>query len=83
MSLYTAASVKRDGPGFDAASDELCRLLRNAGELPSDPARTLRLRRIQSFVNSKVYYELTADLSDTTTTGKLSLKKACRVAFKP
>lgn len=84
-SLYSATSAKRDGPDtvFEACSEEICILLRKAGELPADPTRTLRLRRIQSSVNSTVYYELMADLSDNTTTGKMSLKKACRTAFKP
>ena len=53
-----------------------------AGELPSDPSRTLRLRRMECMVIKTRYYELEADLSDNTTTGKLSLKKACRAAFK-
>jgi len=84
-SLYKAASAKRDGPDavFDACSGEICRLLRSAGELPSDPAQTLRLRRDKTSVKTQIFYELMADLSDNTTTGKLSLKKACRAAFKP
>ena len=82
-SLYSAAGATRDGPDFESCSDEICRLLRNGGELPIDPTRTLRLRREQSSIKSKVCYELKADLSDNTTSGALSLKKACRAAFKP
>ena len=83
--LYSSACAKRDGPDviFEACSGELCRLMRMAGELPSDPVRTLRLRRDKTVINNKTFYELTADLSDNTTTNKLSLKKACRAAFKP
>ena len=82
--LYAAVRAVRDGPDarFESGADELCRLLRAAGELPSDPNRTLRLRRMESTVMNTRYYELEADLSDNTTTGKLSLKKACRAAFK-
>lgn len=82
--LYKAARAVRDGTDdqFDVGTIELCRLLRAAGELPSDPNRTLRLRRMECAVLSTRYYELEADLSDSTTTGKLSLKKACRAAFK-
>ena len=85
VSLYTAARAMRDGTDavFEANTEELCRLLRAAGELPFEPARTLRLRRIRASVLSSVYYELLADLSDNTSTGKVSLKKACRFAFKP
>ena len=82
--LYAAARAVRDGPDarFEAGVDGLCRLLRVAGELPNDPNRTLRLRRMECSVIKTRYYELEADLSDNTTTGKLSLKKACRAAFK-
>ena len=82
--LYSAARAVRDGSAarFEAGADELCRLLRAAGELPNDPNRTLRLRRMECTVINARYYELEADLSDNTTTGKLSLKKACRAAFK-
>ena len=82
--LYSAARAVRDGTDarFEAGADELCRLLRVAGELPSDPNRTLRLRRMECTAINARYYELEADLSDNTTTGKLSLKKACRAAFK-
>ena len=82
--FYSAARAVRDGPDawFETGADELCRLLRAAGELPSDPNRTLRLRRMECTVIKTRYYELEADLSDNTTTGKLSLKKACRAAFK-
>lgn len=81
--LYSAACAKRDGPDaiFEACSGELCRLLCMAGELPSDPARTLRLRREKISLKTKTFYELTCDLSDNTS-GKVSLKKACRAAFK-
>lgn len=84
-SLYAAARAIRDGPDatFEASSEELCRILRAAGELPTEPSRTLRLRRMRTSVRSNTYYELTADLSDNTSTGKLSLKKACRFAFRP
>ena len=84
-SLYAAVCAVRDGSDttFEASTEELCRLLRAAGELPSEPARTLRLRRMRASVRSSTYYELIADLSDNTSTGKLSLKKACRFAFKP
>ena len=54
-------------PTFEANAEELCRLLRAAGELPSDPTRTLRLRRERVSVRSKVYYEISADMSDNTT----------------
>lgn len=37
---------------------------------------------MESTVMNTRYYELEADMSDNTTTGKLSLKKACRAAFK-
>ena len=85
VSLYTAARAMRDGTDavFQANTEDLCRILRAAGELPFEPARTLRLRRIRASVRSSVYYELLADLSDNTSTGKVSLKKACRFAFKP
>ena len=85
VSLYTAARAMRDGTNavFEANTEELCRILRAAGEIPSDPARTLRLRRTRTSVRSSVYFELLGDLSDNTSTGKLSLKKACRFAFKP
>ena len=84
-SLYAAARAIRDGSEstFEASSEELCRILRTAGELPTEPSRTLRLRRMRASVRSSTYYELIADLSDNTSTGKLSLKKACRFAFKP
>lgn len=86
-SLYSAVCAIRDGSDatFEASSEELCRILRAAGELPIEPARTLRLRRMRVSVRSSTYYyyELIADLSDSTSTGKLSLKKACRSAFKP
>ena len=84
-SLYAAARAIRDGSDstFETSSEELCRILRAAGELPIEPARTLRLRRMRATVRSSTYYELIADLSDNTSTGKLSLKKACRFAFKP
>ena len=84
-SLYAAARAVRDGSDatFEASSEELCHILRAAGELPTEPARTLRLRRTRATVRSSTYYELIADLSDNTSTGKLSLKKACRFAFKP
>ena len=84
-SLYTAVCAVRDGldATFEASTEELCNLLRAAGELPTEPARTLRLRRMRAAVRSSTYYELIADLSDNTSTGKLSLKKACRFAFKP
>ena len=83
--LYAAARALRDGTDavFEANTEDLCRIMRAAGELPSDPARTLRLRRMRASVRSSVYFELLWDLSDNTTTGKLSLKKACRFAFKP
>ena len=83
--LYLAARAVRDGADarFEAGTDELCRLLRAAGELPGDPSRTLRLRRMESMVMKTRFYELEADLSDNTTTGKLSLKKACLAALKP
>jgi len=68
---------------FEASTEELCRPLRAAGEFPSEPARTLRLRRMRASVRSSTYYELLADLSDNTSIGKRSLKKACRFAFKP
>ena len=64
-----------------ASTEELYRLLTAACELPSEPARTLRLRRMRASVRSSTYYELIADISDNT--GKLSRKKACRFAFKP
>ena len=82
--LYTAARALRDGTDtvFEANAEELCRILRAAGELDFDPARTLRLRRMRASVRSSVYFELIGDLSDNTSTGKLSLKKACRFAFK-
>ena len=82
--LYAAARAVRDGTDakFEAGTDEICRLLRAAGELPSEPNRTLRLRRLESTVINARYYELEADLSDNTTTGKLSLKKACSAAFR-
>ena len=84
-SLYAAVCAVRDGSDatFEASTDELCSFLRAAGELPSEPARTLRLRRMRASVRSSTYYELIADLSDNTSTGKLSLKKACRFALKP
>ena len=85
VTLYAAARALRDGTDavFEASTEDLCRILRAAGELPSDPARTLRLRRMRASVRSSVYFELLGDLSDQTSTGKLSLKKACRFAFKP
>lgn len=84
-SLYAVARAIRDGSDstFEASSEELCRILRAAGELPTEPSRTLRLHRMRASVRSSTYYELIADLSDSTSTGKLSLKKACRFAFKP
>ena len=84
-SLYAAVCIVRDGldTTFEASTEDLCNLLRAAGELPIEPARTLRLRRMRATVRSSTYYELIADLSDNTSTGKLSLKKACRFAFKP
>jgi len=90
-SLYTAVfAVVRDAgcrvqtpPRSRRVPEELCRPLRAAGELPSEPARTLRLRRMRASVRSSTYYELLADLSDNTSIGKRSLKKACRFAFKP
>ena len=85
VTFYSAARAMRDGPDavFEANTDELSRILRAAGELPIEPARMLRLRRMRASVRSSTYYELIADLSDNTSTGKLSLKKACRFAFKP
>ena len=84
VTLYTATRAMRDGTDavFQANTEDLCRILRAAGELPFEQARTLRLRRIRASVRSSVYYELLADLSDNTSTGKVSLKKACRFAFK-
>ena len=84
-SLYAAARAIRDGSDskFEARSVELCSILRAAGELPTEHSRTLRLRRVRASVRSSTYYELIADLSNSTSTGKLSLKKACRFAFKP
>ena len=84
VALYKAACAARDGTElqFEAGTDELCRLLRAAGELPREPNRTLRLRRMEAVFKSTRYYDLVADLSDNTTTGKLSLKKACRSALK-
>ena len=84
-SLYSAVRITRDGTDatFGASTDELCSLLRAAGELPSEPTRTVRLRRERASVNSRVYYEVIADMSDNTTQYRLSLKKACRAAFKP
>ena len=81
-SLYSAASAIRDGSeiAFDACMQEFVRLLRAAGEL-SVETKPLRIRRVRACTRSKVYYDLFADLSDNTTTGKLSLRKACRVAF--
>ena len=82
-SLYSVVCAVRDGSDtqFEANAEELCRLLRAAGELPSDPTRTLRLRSERVSVRSKVYYEISADMSDNTTQVRLSLKKACRAAF--
>jgi hypothetical protein len=84
-SLYATVCAVRDGSDatFEASTEEFCSLLRAAGELPSEPARTLRLRRMRASVRSSTYHELIADLSDGTSTGKLSLKKASRFAFKP
>ena len=81
-SLYSAVCAVRDGSDtqFEANAEELCRLLRAAGELPSD-SHTLRLRRERVSIRSKVYYEISADMSDNTTQRRLSLKKACRAAF--
>ena len=82
-SLYSAVCAVRDGSDatFEASAEELCRLLRAADELPSDPVRTLRLRRERVSIHSKIYYEISADMSDNTTQHRLSLKKACRAAF--
>ena len=43
-SLYSAVCAIRDGSDatFEASSEELCRILRAAGELPIEPARTLQ-----------------------------------------
>ena len=81
--LYSAVCAIRDGSDatFGACTKELCRLLRDADELPPEPARTLRLRRDRVSLRSKVYYEISADMSDNTTQHRLSLKKACRAAF--
>ena len=70
-SLYSAVCAIRDGSDstFEASSEELCRILRAAGELPTEPSRTLRLRRMRASVRSSTYYELIADLSDSTSTG--------------
>ena len=82
-SLYSAVCAVRDGSDatFEANAEELCRLLRAARELPSDPIHTLRLRRERVSIHFKVYYEISADMSDNTTQHRLSLKKACRAAF--
>ena len=82
-SLYSAVRAIRDGSDatFEANTNELCRLLRDADELPPEPIRTLRLRRERVSLRSKVYYEIFADMSDNTTQHRLSLKKACRAAF--
>ena len=84
-SLYKAACAVRDGPDgmFDYSVPELARLLRNALELPADPAHTLRLRRVPSSTVQRSFFHLVADLSDGMTTTELSLKKACRAALKP
>ena len=82
-SLYKAATAVRDGPddAFELHASALDTLLRAASELPADPNRTLRLRRAKSSTVKRSFFQLVADLSDGTTTGELSLKKACRAAF--
>ena len=84
-SLYRAARAVRDGSdaAFDDSICELTRLLRNAHELPTDPTRTLRLRRVPSPTVRRSFFHLVADLRDGTTTTELSLKKACRAALSP
>lgn len=83
-SLYKATSSARDASEdeFGAAVAELVSLLRSAGELPPDPLRTIRLRRVASSTSKRHFFHLVADLSDGATTGELSLKKACRFALK-
>ena len=82
-SLYKATSTVRDGPEsvFERSAPALVRLLCAGGELPTEPSRTLRLRRVKSATVKRSFYHLVADLSDGTTTGELSLKKACRAAL--
>ena len=82
-SLYSAVCAIRDGSDatFKASTEELCRLLRAAGELPKEPINTLRLRRERVSSRSKIHYEISADMSDSTTKHRLSLKKACRATF--
>ena len=81
--LYKAAVAVRDGPDdtFELHVSALAALLRTATELPANPDRTLRLRRVKSSTVKRSFFHLVADLSDGTTTGELSLKKACRAAF--
>ena len=81
--LYRAACLARDGDddAFEAGAAELVRLLKKAGELPGEAtARVLRLRRIEG--SGKAYHHLVADLSDGTTAERLSLREACRAAFR-
>ena len=82
-SLYKAAIAVRDGAdeAFGLHASTLTALLRSACELPTDPDRTLRLRRVKSATVKRSFFHLVADLSDGTTTGELSPKKACRAAF--
>jgi hypothetical protein len=84
VSLYKAASAARDGPedAFLSALPALAQVLQASGELPSDPARTLRLRRVKSTTVKRTFFHLVADLADGTTTSELSLKKACRAALR-
>ena len=84
VSLYKAASAARDGPedAFLSALPALAQVLQASGELPSDPARTLRLRRVKSTTVKRTFFHLVADLADGTTTSELSLKKACREALR-
>jgi hypothetical protein len=80
-SLYKAATAVRDGETFEHNAPALVQLLRTGGELPPDPTKTLRLRRVKSTTIKRPFYHLVADLSDGTATEELSLKKACRAAL--
>ena len=82
-SLYAAACAARDGPNdaFEQSLPALLSLLCASNELPSDPTRTLRLRRVPSLTHHRHYFHLVADMSDGTTSSELSLKKACRSAL--
>ena len=84
VSLYRAASSVRDGPvdDFENGTPALTQLFQASGELPSDPSRTLRLRREESTTVKRTFFHLVADLADGTTTGELSLRKACRTALR-